>query len=330
MPPISIVDVSRYQLVTDEASKIVHLFLTKASQGLRKNSQDDQLENTYMVTRRNANTDFSPYHYFWRSTAANNGKRQAENMARILEALVAAQGGAISDLRWNAKPLVWLDLDPVYSAGGEPAISPQLLEKQIWQFIESSEALLGAEVGIYTSQYAWSSVTGAGAQRTTEIPRDRPLWVSNPRTVGSPLIPWDWESRYGANCWKIWQHSFTGQIQGIMKPNSPTELAVVDLNRANGDLAWFNAQFKTALTPKPPVVTPPPPVVIQPQRVEIVIEGDERLNLRNGPFQVIIAETWNGVQFPVIGRAEDGQGRPWWQIGPELYVASWYCKEVVV
>ena len=189
MPPISIVDVSRYQLVTDEASKIVHLFLTKASQGLRKNAQDDQLENTYMVTRRNANTDFSPYHYFWRSTAANNGKRQAENMARILEALVAAQGGAISDLRWNAKPLVWLDLDPVYSAGGEPAISPQLLEKQIWQFIESSEALLGAEVGIYTSQYAWSSVTGAGAQRTTEIPRRSSAMGEQSAHRGQPADP---------------------------------------------------------------------------------------------------------------------------------------------
>lgn len=328
MSNISIVDVSRYQKVTNLACQTVHLFLTKASQAQRKASPDPQLENTYRVVRRNSNTAFAPYHYFWRTKAADNGRRQAETMAAVLEKLVTKEGGPFSDLRWNERPLVWLDVDPVYAAGGEPAIPPALLEKQIWGFIDGIEALLGAAVGIYTSQSAWSGVTGGGKPATTEIPVDRPLWVSNPRTTGEPLIPWDWESRYGPRGWQIWQHSFTGKIPGIVKPDQPSVPAVVDLNRANGDLAWFNAQFATALTPKPVVVTPPPPVLGQPERIEIVIQGGERLNLRTGPFQAIVAETWNGVQFPVIGRADDGQGRPWWQLAPELYVASWYCKKV--
>lgn len=326
---ISIVDVSKWQLVTPKACETTHLFITKACQGQKKYDPDPQLENTYNVVRADKNTAFSPYHYWWRNPSdVGTGKKQAEQMARILENLVSVHGGKFSDLKYNGKPLVWLDVDPVYTAGGEPEMSQNQMENGIWKFIYRIDELLGAEVGIYTSQYAWTSVTGPGHNRSTDIPKDRPLWVSNPKTSGSPLIPWDWEKRYGLDCWKIWQHSFTGKIPGIMKPNSPTVIATVDLNRANGSLEWFNSQFNTDLAPKSVVVTPPPPVVIQPDRIEIEIQGADTLNLRSTPFGTIVAKTWDGVQFPVIGRADDGQGRPWWKIAPEMYVASWYCKGV--
>lgn len=330
MSDVAIVDVSLYQLVTDEACKSVHAFLAKTSQGQVKYKPDSQVENTYRVVQRNENTVFAPYHYWWRNpTDVATGKKQAEQMARILENLATTYNGKISDLTWMGKPLVWLDVDPQNGGLGEPAMTQNQMENGIWKFILNMDSLLGAEVGIYTSQWAWTSVTGPGKNRSTDIPRDRPLWVSNPRTGGQPLMPWDWEKRYGVDCWKIWQYSFTGKIPGIMKPNSPSVMATVDLDWANGSLEWFNGQFKTKLTPKA-VVLPPvdPPVVVRPDVVEIQMNAGEMLNIRRSPFGDVCAQTWDGEQFRVTGLAKDGQDRPWWQIGPEMYVASWYCKAV--
>lgn len=329
---VIIVDVSKWQLVTEEACQHVHAFFVKASQGEKKYNPDPKLESHYKVIRNCSNVVWAPYHYFWRSDRVDNGKRQAENLAAVLGALIDTHGGKISDLEWQGKPLIWLDVDPVQTGLGEPNVSQNQMENQIWKFINNVDSLLGAEVGIYTSLYAWQSVTGTS--RTTDIPRDRPLWVSNPRTSGKPSMPWDWVKRYGVDCWKIWQYSFTGKIPGIMKPDKPGTQASVDLNRANGNLAWFNATFKTKLTPKGEVIiTPPPPpteppVVVLPDRVEIEMAGDLRLNIRTSPFGQVVAQTWDGIQFEVFAYTLDAQKRPWWKIGPEMYIASWYTREV--
>jgi len=329
MTDTMIVDVSRYQLVTPVANSTVHVYLAKSTQGQKKYAPDDQVENTFMMAQLDQNALFSPYHYFWRQpTDVASGRKQAEHMARVLEALVSAHGGKFSDMNWKGRPIVWLDVENVQTSLGEPDASQNWMENQIWKFINNIDSLLGADVGIYTSKYGWTTVTGPGSNRSTDIPRDRALWVSNPGSQ-KPAIPWDWEKRYGPECWSIWQYSFTGKVNGIMKPYIPAVQATVDLNKANGNLDWFNRTFGTSLTPK--AIAPPvePPVVTQPKRVEIEMQSAaERLNLRSSPFGGVCAQTWDGVQFPVIGSLKDSQGRDWWQIGPELFVASWYCKAV--
>lgn len=317
---VSIVDTSLYQLVKPEACNIVNLFISKASQGERK-SPDPQIRNTWKVVRAAENTAIAPYHYLWRSSVKDSGVRQAQIFAGILETLLPP----ISNMRWNGRPLVWLDVDPVYSAGGEPVITQAQMENLITQFIISIRELLDAEVGIYTSRYAWTSVTSVYG--TTDIPIDRPLWVSNPGAT-TPAIPYDWSSRYGAEGYDLWQYSFTGKIPGIMKPNQPTIQASVDLDRARVDtLKFVNMKFGMNLQPKPFINIPPPSIIEQPERVEIEMSGG-LLNLRASPFGTIVAKTFDGAQFPVIGQATDNQGRPWLKIAPEMYVASWYCKAV--
>lgn len=328
MTQVMIVDTALYQLVTPLATESVHVFISKTSQGERV-TPDKQIANTWRVVRSAQNTALAPYHYLWRSTATDSGKKQAQAFANIVMSLASSYGGPISDMKWNGSPLMWLDVDPLKASLGEPAISQNQMENLIWKFIRNVWSLLGMEVGIYTSQYAWADVTGPGTNRTTDIPYNRPLWVSNPGST-SPAIPWDWAKRYGADYYDLWQYSFTGKVAGIMKPNTPSVQATVDLNRAKVDhLHWFNARFGTNLVEK----QVEPPIVVQPTRVEIEMANAglppaERLNLRSSPFGTICAQTWDGVQFPVIGSAQDGQGRYWWQIGPELYVASWYCKVI--
>lgn len=323
---ISIVDTSLYQLVKPEACNHVHVFISKASQGERI-SADSQIANTWRTVQAAENTSIAPYHYFWRSNQVDNGKRQAENMARVLENLVSVHGGKISDLEWQGKPLVWLDVEQQQASLGEPPADQDFMENQIWKFINNIDKLLGAQVGIYTSKYAWTCVTGPGHNRNTDIPRDRPLWISNPGSK-QPAIPWDWEKRYGPSYYDLWQYSFTGKVPGIMKPNTPSVQAAVDLDRSKVDsLDWFNKRFGTALQPKT-IIAPPPPVTEQPKRIEIEMAAGQKLNLRKAPFGTVCAQTWDGVQFPVIGQALDGQGQPWWQIGPEMYVAGWYCKVI--
>lgn len=328
MTNVAIVDTALYQLVTPEATQHVHVFISKTSQGERTRP-DAQIENTWRTVRNASNTAIAPYHYLWRSTAADSGKKQAQAFANIVTNLVNTQGGKISDMSWHGAPLVWLDVDPVKPSLGEPAISQNQMENLIWKFINNVRLLLGAAVGIYTSEYAWTDVTGPGKNRITDIPYDRPLWVSNPGSI-TPAIPWDWEKRYGPDYYDLWQYSFTGKVPGIMKPNTPSVQAAVDLDRPKVDnLAWFNARFGTELTVKQPGQPPvEPPPVVMPTRIEIEMANAERLNIREWPFEKIVAQTWDGVQFPVIGSAKDGQRREWWQVGPEMYVASWYCKVI--
>jgi GH25 family lysozyme M1 (1,4-beta-N-acetylmuramidase) len=320
---VSIVDTSYCQLVKPEATNHVHVFISKTSQGERT-TQDAQIKNTWSVVRAAENTIIAPYHYLWRSAATNSGKRQAEIFASILETL----GGPVSDMNWNGSPLVWLDVDPRQASLGEPSITQNQMQNLIVKFVQNVWILLRAEVGIYTSKYAWADVCGLTG--STDIPYNRPLWVSNPGAT-KPVIPYDWYKRYGDNGYDLHQYSFTGKVPGIMKPNTPTVQAAVDLGRARIDsLDWFNNRFDTHLEPKTTVVPPvvPPDPDLQPDRVEIEIAGSDLLNIRTSPFGVIVAKTFDGAQFPVIGQAVDSQSRPWWQIGPEMYVASWYCRTV--
>ena len=53
---------------------------------------------------------------------------------------------------------------------------------------------------------------------------------------------------------------------------------------------------------------------------------NETLRLRNVIFGTVVAMTWNDAVFDVMGQAKDPQGRYWYQIGPSIWVAGWYCE----
>lgn len=85
-------------------------------------------------------------------------------------------------------------------------------------------------------------------------------------------------------------------------------------------------------TPPPvpaPEPTPEPEPEPAPQLVEIIgLDDDQTLNMRSRIWGDVVAKTWNGAQFPVMDTGQDGLDRPWYQLGPGIWVASWYTQPV--
>jgi hypothetical protein len=66
-----------------------------------------------------------------------------------------------------------------------------------------------------------------------------------------------------------------------------------------------------------------------PTRVRIAGNlGSDMLRIRSAPFGAIRAQTWKGVEFDVLATKHDPQNRIWYCIGPDMFVASWYCHAV--
>ncbi|GAH70228.1 unnamed protein product, partial [marine sediment metagenome] len=127
----------------------------------------------------------------------------------------------------------------------------QQMRDAIWKYILRFENLTGMRLDAYTRKYWWDEQVASSTHGSTDIPRDRKLWTANFRTSPPPLLPWDWEQRYGENCWLFWQYNNVAKI-----PGCPGR---VDFNTFNGSRADYFDYFDLDETPAPPPIPEPPP-----------------------------------------------------------------------
>lgn len=88
------------------------------------------------------------------------------------------------------------------------------------------------KLGIYTGYSYWNEFG-------TKDPAysQRPLWIAEPDPVIQPpaLAPWS------LGQWKLWQYTFAGD--GIYYGTDPLQAKGIDVNKYNGDITKFNAEY---------------------------------------------------------------------------------------
>ena len=247
------------------------------------------------------------FHYFQSGT---DGKKQAEIVYNALN--------KVGEL-----PEMGIDLDVESNYAG---VTINDFRNNLEKTVINLERLIPeCEVGFYTSASKWAQFVANPINGPTDLVRlnngnPRALMVANWGVI-KPAIPWDWEHRFGTECYDLWQ---TGTML------LPGFKGYVDRNEAYGDTEWFENRYGVILDPdvEPPPPPPPPPDTTP---AAVMIKGllsSETLRLRKNIFGEIVAMTWNDAEFGVMSQAKDGSGRYWYQIGPSIWVAGWYCRVI--
>lgn len=134
---------------------------------------------------------------------------------------------------------------------------------------------------------------------------DCPLWVANYTTANQPLLPLDWSQ------WVMWQYSADGNGKGA---EYGAQSASIDLNRfdtVTGAIYGIEIESGPCATPE-------------------YVRCQAPLNIRAaaGTTATVKATTRVGSTWKVIGTANDTQGRIWYQIAEQAFIASWLCEAV--
>jgi lysozyme len=250
---------------------------------------------------RSAGAPFGIYGWHNPSDDARQNARQAEALANIVDYF-----GELPRLG------VYGDWETDYKS-----LSIAQMRQAIWKYIQRVEELLKTTLDIYSSAGFWDEQVANAINGATDIPKGRRLWVANWTLAKQPVLPWDWRQR--GLTWSLWQYSNRGRIAGIN--------ASVDLNKFNGSRADFYRFFNLDDTDpvEPPVEPPAPPVSLERIRIAHLRSG-ETLRLRSSIFGQEVGKTWNGCTFDVESSALDAQGRPWYQVGKSVWLASWYTE----
>lgn len=298
------IDVSHWQeaILWDKVKTQVHYAYIKATES--KTYYDPRFAENWQESK-DAGIVRGAYHFLRAHSDVQSAKKQADNFYNTL-----SKTGDFGELM----PI--LDVER-----NDDGLSKYELQNAIWKFIQRFEGLSGRQLGIYTSKGFWDGNV-ASYPGNTDIPRDRLLWTANYRNDPPPAIPFDWDKRYGPNCWTFWQWTPKGKVDGIAKH--------VDLNKYNGNLAAFNKQFKVNVKPLPDIpIEPPDPPAEMPEVVKITgLQGTDNLNMRSDIWGPIVAKTWNGSTFEVMDQEMDSQDRIWYQVGSSIWIASWYTEVV--
>lgn len=170
------------------------------------------------------------------------------------------------------------------------------LADKVLQFVQRMETVHGIKPLIYTAYYFWKDNLG-----NPDWAGHYDLWVANYR-VSQPMIPPPW------NCYKIWQFSEDGHIDGVD--------SAVDENWFNGDELTMLDYFKNGGNP--------------PQSVKVRVNV-AALNIRSAPVVVpgtVLGYTTFGKEWEVEGEVNDVFGRKWYQVGKSAYLAGWLCDRV--
>lgn len=168
--------------------------IVKATEGL---GYDNPAWSSDISQARENGISVGGYHYARPSRGKDNARKQAEKFAK-----------AIRDAGGQQLPPA-LDIE---ESGG---LSPRELRTWIDEFVSTSDRLTGQTTMIYTYPYFWAS-----ALADTEDFSDRPLWIADYDSAGTPRVPGGW------NTWTFWQDSSTSTVQGIT--------GAVDRNLFNG------------------------------------------------------------------------------------------------
>ena len=106
----------------------------------------------------------------------------------------------------------------------------------IKNFVTELEQKCARESMIYSSPGWWNANVARNAWA-----QNKKLWVAHWTTASAPIIPYDW-SNYGKT-WRFWQHSADNNGLGRYYGSLDGDLDM-DLNRYNGSLADFYAEFQ--------------------------------------------------------------------------------------
>lgn len=303
------IDVSRWQGVMnwDVAKPKIQFAFIKASQG--QTGRDAQFERNWLGTKERG-IPRGAYHYFSpRRSPVSDPKLQAQNFA-------AALGEDTGDL----PPMLDCESD-------NDDLNLQEMQDRIYKFLKEFTSLTGRECGIYTRKYWWDPQVTNGTKSNTDFPRIsgngmRWLWVAHYNsTVNAPLIPWDWEKRYGLNAWTFWQWSADGNGKGA---EYGAESKAIDLNRYNGTLEGFMSEFDLENVEPGPEPEPEP----EPQPGGLVMRvNTDVLNVRNGPSveNAIDGKLYKG-ETVVVGNVRGSDA--WVEIAPGQWCAAQYNTRV--
>lgn len=216
--------------------------------------------------------------YGWHNPSDNavNNKNQAMKLVEGVDALPEyPQLG------------VWADYETDYKN-----LTFEQMRQAIWKYINTFEVEFeDVTLGIYTRKYWWDDNVANAKNGYTDIPKDRPLWASNPRPYPPPLQPLDWVHRYGSGYWVLWQYSFEGEISGC-----PGQ---VDYNTFNGNMTAFRQYFGLEELPPPPAPLPAPIVPIKRVKVKDTISW---VNVREQPSldATDLGDLIKGSTVPVV------------------------------
>jgi GH25 family lysozyme M1 (1,4-beta-N-acetylmuramidase) len=93
-------------------------------------------------------------------------------------------------------------------------------------------------LGIYTAFYFWRERLNGAPPSAFEYFKQYPLWIANYDVI-APLVPQPWKE------WKFWQYTEKGdgKLYGVAS-------ASIDLNRYNGTIEQFTAEFGGVTPPE--------------------------------------------------------------------------------
>jgi hypothetical protein len=299
--------------------------------------------NYHVETLENEYPDMPYFLYQWFDVKRSNTniKRQYAAMQQVVNEYGMPPMGLMFDIEDNPDGL------------SKQEFGDQYAKVLGWAFSD-----FGPEnIWTYTSTYYWEQFLGRGnAAYKTDMPKKTKLLVARYH-VGVPTpdygfrLPTDWEDLrnppYLGKNWIGWQYSADGNKLGNGKTEGVPSFGVhsysIDLDRLFLTATQFKSLFgvyphpitlplmrdPAEPPPSPPPSPPPPPPPPDPDRVKIVglLDG-EQLNMRDAPWGLINAKTFNGAQFDVMSTVKDVNDRKWYQVGKNIYIASWYTQEV--
>ena len=203
---------------------------------------------------------------------------------------------------WEDGPKIgypWADLED--AEGLDKAALMGWTEK-FWREFEELSGL-SEKLGCYTSPGFLNR-----SMNLTNWLKLRPLWVAHWTTAATPVLPNEWSAIHNPKTWKLWQWK-------VYKPGSDygSGSGAIDLNRYNGTVAQFNAEFGTDIKelgdlPVPPPPTPPPDEIHP--LYQVTATGTPYVNFRGGPkvTNTDIGNALPGDVLPIV-EEKDGWGR---------------------
>lgn len=279
--------------VTGEKLPVIHGAIVRLTEG---SIFDDRGIQNYLGFR-SIGLPVGVYGWHNPSDSALNNKTQALKLVAGIDAL-------------PEYPLlgVWGDYET-----DKKGLNFEQMRQAIWKYINTFETEFDdVTLGIYTRKYWWDENVANDTNGYTDIPKDRDLWVSNPGRL-IPLMPLDWEHRYGSNSWILHQDKWHQELSGC-----PGE---VDYNTFNGNLTAYRQYFGLEQLPPPPEPEPVEPIQYL-KRVKVT-GVTTYLNVRGtpDPFGPDLGELYKNTVVPVS--EIDGD---WYRING--WVHKGYCTDV--
>jgi len=266
--PVKIVDLSFWQDTIDfkKLATKVQVVVLRALYGNK--TVDSKLDEYYKGAKDNG-LAIMLYHYL----------KPDLDWSKHADAFIAIEKNYPSSF-------MWADLE---ENGG---LGKTALESWIKKY--SDKVLQYKPVGFYSSKGFLDSNLGK-----TNWLKNLPLWIAAWTTASQPAMPLEYIDITNPKTWKLWQWSSKGdgKTYGVSS-------AYIDLDRYNGTIEQFNAEYKTNIKDLNPPIPPPPPVEEFPKRVSTTTG----LKIRTSPTSIndnnLIGIVKTGTQFDAVGLSE--------------------------